>query len=121
MMNDETHGDSPQLELVCASDIPIRRRWDEKQWNGWRLESSLELVYPAYPGGGVYPVDIERLTSSSQMLDIIMQVAGKSWATDECLAGLVRALDHIFQPQANLCSGGSDKRLTAAQIRRLVP
>jgi hypothetical protein len=79
------------------------------------------LVYPAYhPGGGTYPIDLERFTRSTEMLDMIMQVAGKSWATDKCLAGLVHALDHLLHPQAYLCSGGTDKRLTAGQIRRIV-
>ena len=80
----------------------------------------LELVYPPYPGGGVYPVDIERFTSSAQVLDTIMQVAGKTWATNDCVAGLVNALDYLLQPQGTLCSGGSNKTLTVAQIRKAV-
>lgn len=88
-------------------------------WAGWTLER-LKLVYPAYPGGGVYPIDIERFTSSAQMLDTIMQVAGKSWATNDCIAGLVHALDCPLQPQGTLCSGGSNKTLTVAQIRERV-
>jgi hypothetical protein len=88
------------------------------RWGGWRLEG-LMLSYPAY-SGGVYPVDVERFTTSAQVLDVIMQVANKRWADDGCLAGLVRALDDILEPQANLCSFGRDRRLTPAKIRRLV-
>ena len=86
----------------------------KKSWNKWHLTKGLELHYPAYSGGS-YPIDIERFTSSAAVLDMIMQVAKKAWATD---AGLVRALDDLLQPQGTLCSGGTDKRLTSAQIRR---
>jgi hypothetical protein len=65
------------LITVRASDIPMRLRWDESRWGGRHLEG-LELVYPAYAGGGVYPIDIERFTRSAELLDIIMQVAGKT-------------------------------------------
>jgi hypothetical protein len=47
------------------------------RWGGWRLEG-LMLSYPAY-SGGVYPVDVERFTTSAQVLDVIMQVANKRW------------------------------------------
>ena len=90
----------------------------QKEWGGWRLRGVC-LCYPAYVGGD-YPVDLDRFTSSAQMLDMIVQVSGKTWATDACVAGLVRALDDILHPQAHLCSGGSDKRLKADEIRRLV-
>lgn len=62
--------------------------WDESRWNGWRLDG-YELSYPAYSGGGTYPIGVERFTSAWEMLDMIMQVSGKTWATDECIAGLV--------------------------------
>jgi hypothetical protein len=64
--------------------------------------------------------DVERFTSSAAVLDAIMQVAGKSWADDARLAGLVHALDDILHPQANLCSGGGDKRITRTQIKALM-
>jgi hypothetical protein len=97
----------------------MQRRGYDSDWGGWRLEG-LERVYPAYPGRGVYPIDIERFTSSAQMLDMILQVVGKTWATNDCVAGLVHALDYLLQPQATLCSGGSNKTLTVAQIRKYV-
>jgi hypothetical protein len=89
------------------------------RWGGWRLEG-LALSYPAYPGDACYPIDVERFTTSAEMLDMIMQVAKKPWADDECLAGLVRALNDILQPQGTLCSFGRDRKLTPAKIRRLV-
>jgi hypothetical protein len=97
--------------------VPLRG-WDRSKWNGWRLEG-VELVYPAYVGG-VYPIDLETCNRSSEVLDWIAQITGKEWATDECIAGLVRALDDILDLQANLCSRGDDKHLTVEQIRKRV-
>jgi hypothetical protein len=87
-------------------------------WGGWMLDG-VWLEYPAYPGGGTYPLDLRVMRSSARMLDHIMQVRGKAWADDACLAGLVPALDDIFQPQANLCSGGTDKTMTPDEIAAL--
>jgi hypothetical protein len=99
--------------------VIIKRR--EPRWGGWRLSGTC-LDYPMDRkyGSGSYGWDVRRLTSSSQMLDFIMQVDSKNWATDECLAGLVRALHDILNPQATLCSGGVDKRVTEAEIRRRI-
>jgi hypothetical protein len=66
------------------------------------------------------PVNLQNLHSSSRMLDTIFQIAGKSWATEACLSGLIRALDELLYPQVHLCSGGHDKKLTIKQIRDLL-
>ena len=49
------------------------------------------------------------MNTSAQMLDWIMQVAGKQWVTNEILGDLVHALNDIFKPQSNLCSHGWGK------------
>ena len=90
---------------------PIPPRW-RGSWGGWRLYDD-HLEY----GGRGYSFNLSNVTSSAAVLDKIMQIAGKTWATDECLAGLVRALDDIFHPQALLCSCGGDKRITARDAR----
>jgi hypothetical protein len=51
-------------EFVRASDVVMQRRGYDSDWGGLRLEG-LERVYPAYPGGGVYPIDIERRTGEA--------------------------------------------------------
>jgi hypothetical protein len=124
-----------EVEVINADDLTLeqiakdieaairrRQRAESAGWNGWRLEDwgkgvlgGWHLVYPAYAGGG-YPIDIERFTTSAEMLDLVMQVARKGWATDVCLAGLVRALNDILQPQANLCTCGTDKTMTRKEI-----
>lgn len=51
-----------------------------------------------------YEIDLERCRTAAQVLDWIMQVAGKAWVTDKCLAGLVHALDELLHPQETMCS-----------------
>ncbi len=46
----------------------------------------------------------------------LSSVGGKPWADDACLAGLVRAIDDLMQPQAYLCSMGADRRLHREQV-----
>lgn len=70
--------------------------------------------------GDAYEVDLEECLTSAQVLDWIMQVAQKTWATDAVLAGLVRAVNEVLNPQAHLCSFGKPKTLTRAQVRALV-
>lgn len=86
---------------------------EQKDWGGWVLDAdNTFLEFPAYN----YFFDLCALTSSARMLDTIIQVSKKTWATDKCLAGLVRALDDLMGPQATLCSCGNDTRLTETQI-----
>jgi hypothetical protein len=85
----------------------------EPQWGSWRLKS-YSLAHDRYW------VDLERCLSSAQVLDWIAQVAGKSWATDEVLAGLVRALNDVLYLQGHLCGWGVDHELSKAQVRKLV-
>ena len=105
--------------------IPART---QRQWGPWKLDKktcTLDLPYP--PEWNCpeprYWVDLKDCTSSAGVLDVICQIAGKQWATDDVLAGLVRALDDILEPQANLCSCGTDKRISrqvlAKAIRRV--
>jgi hypothetical protein len=116
------HNDTLEIRMLDLTNYrPPSREELSAKWGGWRLEG-LWLSYPAYGKGrgrSGYPINLERFTSSAQMLDMIMQVAKKGWATDECLSGLVHALNDILHPQAYLCSFGRDKRLTEEEIREL--
>lgn len=55
-----------------------------------------------------YYVSLDECTTSAQVLDWIMQVTSKTWATDKILADLLRALVDLIHPQATLCSGGEE-------------
>src|SRR6266487_1772983 len=100
-------------EFLAEPDEP-------SDWGPWRLKTSTRELSVRVGKQHSYEVDLDDCTTSAQVLDWMMQVAGKSWADDATIAGLVRALDDVLRPQANLCSGGRSKELTGAAIRRLV-
>jgi len=96
-----------------------------RRWGKWVLDTErFCLVYDGKPvhrgeGSGVthgvgkyvaflgkYEIDLESISQSSGMLDWIFQVSGKTWATARVTKDLLNALDDIFHPQGNLCSGG---------------
>ncbi len=74
--------------------------------NPWHVnleELSLEL------DDGSYEVALDCCRTSAETLDWITQVATKSWATDAILAGLVRALEMVIDPQTHLCARGDEQ------------
>jgi len=81
-------------------------------------EGLLVLVadHPEY----AYEVALEECASSAEMLDWIMQVANKTWADDEVVAGLVRALNEVLRPQGTLCANGLSTTLSKEDIGRIV-
>lgn len=116
-MSNESTG--RELFVTWLSDVPPKPRLSD--WGPWRLHDDYELATdPDLAAGYAYPVDMEECTHSAEVLDTICQVAEKTWADDETLAGLVRALNDVLRPQANLCSCGRDKRLSRGRIRQLV-
>lgn len=55
-------------------------------------------------GTYLYNVDLERCKTSAQVLDWVVQVSKKNWATPHLIGLLVVALDKELNLQANLCS-----------------
>lgn len=55
----------------------------------------------------LYSVDLEECATPAQVLDWIMHIHGKLWATDEVLAGLVRALFRCLGPA--ICFTGATR------------
>lgn len=107
---------SDRPKITRASEIAATPRAGD--WGPWRLDGRTCVLYPDEPYR--YEVDLETCTSSAEVLDWICQIAGKTWADDATLAGLVRALDDVLRPQATLCPSGQSKQLTAAAIRARV-
>lgn len=95
-----------------------RRQQRPTLWGGWKLKKNTCTL--VYDGGFGYPLDLERFTNPVEVLDMIAQVEQKTWATDACLAGLVRALNDILKLQQNLCGSGVSKTLTQPEVRKLV-
>lgn len=82
-------------------------------WGPWQLDIE-HFVLRA----GNYEVDLEKCLDSAQVLDWILQV-GTHHPDDATLAGLVRALDDVLNPQKHLCSFGVPRRLSAAAVRKM--
>jgi hypothetical protein len=92
----------------------------EFRWGSWKLEADDVLLLEHESG---YLVRLDEMTTSAQVLDWIMQVAGKSWSAGGAIDGLLAAIDDIVDPQATLCSGGFEQSssggpLTGEAIRR---
>lgn len=84
----------------------------------WHLdtERSCLVLGDAATGKWTYEVDLDECGTSAAVLDWIVQVAGKIWATDEVVAGLVRKLDEVLDLQATLCSGGVEQGPIDAEL-----
>ena len=99
----------------------VRQIEDQKlarrTWGNWKLTTtSLELLMQR--PGSFYAVDLERLNTSAEMLDTIIQVAKKKWATPEVVGCLVKAFQDIFEPQTQICGCGTDHPFNATAYLR---
>lgn len=56
-----------------------------------------------------YDISLDRMDTSARVLDAILQVSQKTWATDKVVSDMVRMLDRIFRPQSFLCSSGMEQ------------
>jgi hypothetical protein len=57
--------------------------------------------------------------TSAEVLDHIMQVVKKGYS-DPVNGPLVKALNDVLDPQANLCSFGRSRRITKRRVAELV-
>jgi len=70
---------------------------DGHRWGKWVYnKGTLEIAYHSNKGWE-YGVDLERCKTSSAILDWIIQIAQKVWATPEDIGNLVRALDELSE------------------------
>jgi len=80
----------------------------KSEWGPWRLHSE-NLTLSFEPNG--YYFDLEKGQSSAVLLDWIFQLSGKVWCTPEVMEEYLLALRDLFEPQANLCSFGTDSKI----------
>jgi hypothetical protein len=96
---------TPSLKLLTATELlalPAPDPCDPELWGGWIADFRLGVFYHA---GEDYEIDLDRCLTAGAVLDWIIQVAEKAWASPPILAGLVRLVDHVLRPQAGLCRG----------------
>lgn len=94
--------------------------YESESWRGWYLDRKNIALVHREPGGE-YDVDILRCRSSAETLDWIIQIAHKSWATDDVIAGLIRALDDLIDVQGVLCPGGRSRNIPLSYLYERIP
>jgi len=78
--------------------------------DGWRhIQDAAVLELRDSTGRWLYEVDLARCRTSAEVLDWLVQVRNKRWATAAIVAGLIGALDDLLHLQATLCSGGHER------------
>ncbi len=102
----------PDLSIDRRGSPTTRRRGtnmttvNKPEWNGWMYDKLRIVLIWSKPH---YEVDVEQCRTSAHLLDWIFQVETKGWADDACIAGLIRALSELLDPQATLCSNGIEQ------------
>jgi hypothetical protein len=103
------------MSLDRISDAVSPSADSPRRWGNWSLQTdNWTLTYQ----NDEYAVDLENCNTPAEVLDWIFQVEGKAWATAQVLSDLLHAVSDIFDPQANLCSGGSSRRIKAPNFLR---
>ncbi len=82
-----------------------------KKWGNWKFVPDGLVLNLVVRGRFLYEVDLERITDSAHMLDWIMQVRMKHWATNAIVGDLCSALMDLFRPQQTICGGGKNKTI----------
>ena len=86
-----------------------------RRWRGWSYDVRGRVLVHGESG---YEVDLGRCRDSASVLDRVVQVSRKAWATAEGVGGLVRALDDLVGLQAHVCGGGRDHEIDPEAILR---
>ena len=84
------------------------------KWGNWSYNP--ETFYLTYKH--FYAVNLTTKNTNSALLDLIFQLNTKdnsNWDSD-CVSDLVKAINYIFYPQANCCSGGENKKFNAKKL-----
>jgi hypothetical protein len=101
--------------MFTGLDSHDPRKDSIRQWGDWTLQTDNWTLVHRKEG---YEIDLESCNTSAELEDWIFQILGKNWATPQVLSDLLHAFDDIFDPRANLCSGGASKRINASTCLR---
>jgi hypothetical protein len=87
-------------------------------WGCWKYHPENLTLECRDERGFIYEVDLERCSTSAEVLDWIFQVSKKTWATADIVKDLLTAFDDLLSPQARLCSFGRGGRIDPREILR---
>lgn len=112
------------MTLTVVSADELERIEDTgRDWNAWTLDPDLQTLdlwrtHDNGRRGHVRQVDLEQCTTSAKVLDTVVQINNKQWATPDITAGLLNAITDVLHPQSTLCSFGRSGKLTKAEVRQ---
>ena len=96
-----------------------------KQWGNWVFRSTkLVLQLLTKHGNCVYEIDLEKINSNAEMLDVIFQLNHKArnpdsiYGNQSLIEDLIQAFDDIFEPQSNCCSWGKEKKFSGSVLAK---
>ena len=92
---------------------------DSQTWGRWRYERSNLTLVLLNDGKWEYEVDLERCNDSAQILDWIVQVSEKAFASPVDVGHLVAALDDLSDGlQEKVCSFGKNHKFDFGSFLR---
>ena len=103
----DAKGNKLAMNAAEILEVSLKTPYPEHgdRWGRWEFDAKrLCLVFQ---GIGGYEVDLEKMSTSAQMLDWIFQVSNKTWAERKDVGDLIQALEDLLQPQGTLCGGGT--------------
>lgn len=83
------------------------------RWGNWTFDPELNTLDLTVNGQHYYQLDLDKFTTSAALLDMIFQVAGKTWADASTVRDMLTALGETVDPQATLCSWGKERGSSA--------
>ncbi|OLM28294.1 hypothetical protein Ae717Ps2_6633c [Pseudonocardia sp. Ae717_Ps2] len=96
------------------------------RWGPWQLTNNGDAL-TLDPSGATLAhdwIDLTRCTTAAETLDAIVHASRHApdggERDDAYIAGLVRAIDDMLDPMANLCSGGQPKTLSPRRLRSIL-
>lgn len=93
-----------------------------KRWGPWQLTNDGTALTLDATGQSHHRdwIDLTRCTTAAETLDSIFHAARHGEVDDATIAGMIRALDDMLDPMANLCSGGQPATLSARRLRAIL-
>lgn len=109
---DKSKNDGKPMDLSQDFKALWRERVKRNKWGRWKYNPRTHELEINKKYGGTshsYGVDLERCTTSAELLDWIYQVKHKGFIRPDDIADLVYAIDDIFDTvQRRLCSCGDN-------------
>jgi hypothetical protein len=90
----------------------------EYSFGDWTVDTINFLIDHRHPS---YPIPMGLLLDPVKILELLVQVNTKTWATPETVGNLLKAMEYCVGLQGNVCGGGTARTKAFEKIKaRLV-